>query len=254
MRRLIWLFLLFLSTSAAAHEVQLITQHIKLNRQQKTAWQLDALAKAVINPKFEFGLQGTYLERFNLFEKRAGAFAVFNPTPSLIFEIRYLKGFEDVEILAHDAYYVSIYHALSAGISPYISYQNSLHTITHVQMIRLGIEIEKFQNIILVPQVMIGQAQFNSPSEVREINNFGLKLIYYREQWYSLQAYLYKGIEAAQLIVGRSNKVIETKTAGVGAGYYFFPDVKTEMLFDYTDFGELDNQFLTTTLNLVWAF
>lgn len=254
MRRLISILALFLSTSTFAHEVQLITQHIKVNRQNETAWQMDALAKAVVNPKFEFGLQGTYLERFDLYERRAGAFAIFNPAPTLTFELRYLKGSEDVEILAHDAYSVSMYHALSAGLSPFISYQNSLYTITHLQMIRLGIEIEKIQNIIIIPQVMIGQAQFDSPSEVREVNNFGLKVIYYREQLYSLQAYAYKGTEAAQVIVGRSNKIIETKSAGVGAGYYLLPDVKTEVLFDYTDLGELDNQFLTTTLNLVWAF
>ena len=254
MTRLISIFALFLSTSVFAHEVQLITQHIKINRQNETAWQFDALAKAVVNTKFEFGLQGTYLERFDLYERRAGAFAVFNPAPNLTFELRYLKGSEGVEILAHDSYSVSMYHALSAGLSPYISYQNSLYSITHLQMIRLGIEIEKFQNIILIPQVMLGQAQFDSPSEVKEVNNFGLKMIYYREQVYSLQAYAYKGTEAAQVIVGLSNKVIETKTAGVGAGYYLLPDVKTELLFDYTDLGELDNQFLTTTLNLVWAF
>ena len=41
MRRLIGLFIVFLSTSAYAHEVQLITQHIKLNRQNDSAWQSD---------------------------------------------------------------------------------------------------------------------------------------------------------------------------------------------------------------------
>lgn len=254
MRRLIGLFIVFLSTSAIAHEVQLITQHIKLNRQNDSAWQSDFLAKAVLSPKWEAGLQGTYLERFDLYENRAGGFVVFNPLPSLTIEARYLKGKSDVEILAEDQYTLSIYHALTDGISPYILYNNSLYSITHIQSLRLGIEIEKIRSFIIIPQVMLGQAQFKDPTEVKEINSFGLKVIYYQEQQYSLSAFAYKGIEAAQALIGRSSQTIQTQTVGVGGGYYLFPNIKTEFIFDYTDLGELDNQFLTSTLNLVWTF
>lgn len=254
MRRLVFLFLVILSTSALAHEVQLITQHLKINKQHETGWQTDALAKAVLSPKYEFGLHGTYLERFDLYENRLGAFLIINPIQNLTFELRYLKGEHDVEILARDQYTVSMYHALSAGISPYIIYQNALYSITHLQTLRVGLEIEKIANVIIIPSVMIGQAQFDDPTEVKEVNNFGLKVIYYVEQQYSLQAFAYKGIEAAQVIVGRSNQTVETKTIGAGAGYYVIPDIKAEVLVDYTDYKELNNQFLTTTLNLVWAF
>ncbi len=254
MLRLISLLALFLSTSVFAHEAQLVTQHIKSNKQNESAWQFDALAKAVLNPKFQFGLHGSYLERFDLYEKRAGAFAFFNLSDTLTIEARYLKGESGVEIFAKDHYAMTVYHSLGAGFSPYITYLNSLYEVVHLQMLRLGIEIEKFRNIIIIPQVMIGQAQFNDPGEVKEVNNFGLKVIYYVEQQYSFSAFAYKGTEAAQVIVGRSNQVIETKTAGASASYYFIPDLRSEIVFDYTDLGELDNQFLTTTLNLVWAF
>lgn len=254
MRRLIVLFIVFLSTSSFAHEVQLVTQHLKLNRQNESAWQSDLLAKAVITAKWEAGLQGTYLERFDLYESRAGGFVIFNPTPSLTLEARYLKGDSQVEILAQDQYTLSLYHALTEGISPYMLYQNSLYSITHLQTFRLGLEIEKIRSLIIIPQFMIGQAQFNDPTEVKEVNNYGLKLIYYREQFYSLQAYYFQGTEAAQAIVGRSSEIIQTKSVGAGVGYYFFPRIKTEFIFDYTDLGELDNQFLTSTLNLAWSF
>ena len=254
MRRLIVLFIVFWSTSALAHEVQLVTQHIKLNRQNESAWQTDLLAKAVLTPKWEAGLQGTYLDRFNLYEKRAGAFVVFNPLPNVTFEARYLKGDSDVEILARDQYSLSLYHSLVEGISPFLLYQNSLYSITHLQTIRFGIEIEKFANIIIITQIMIGQAQFRDPTEVEEVNSYGLKLIYYKEQQYSFSLFSYKGREASQSIIGRSSETINTKNIGAGAGYYFHPKLKSEFLFDYTDLGELDNQFLTSTLNLVWSF
>ncbi|MBA2403901.1 MAG: hypothetical protein H0V66_03950 [Bdellovibrionales bacterium] len=254
MRRLIVIFIAFLSTSSFAHEVQLITQHIKINRQNESAWQSDFLAKAVLTPKLQVGLQGTYLERFDLYENRAGGFFLFNPTPSLTLEARYLKGDSEVEILPRDQYTFSLYHSLTAGFSPYIIYQNSLYSITHLQTMRLGIEIEKIRYFIIIPQVMFGQAEFNDPSQVKEVNSFGVKVIYYKEQLYSLSAYAFKGIEAAQAIVGRSSETIETKSVGAGVGYYFFPHLKTEFIFDYTDLGELDNQFLTSTLNMVWAF
>jgi hypothetical protein len=255
MRRLIVAIgIVFLSTSALAHEVQLITQYLKINRQNDTGLQTDLFAKATLSPKYEVGLQGTYLERFSYYEKRAGAFVIMRPSPSLTFEARYAKGDGDVEILPRDQYSLGVYHALSDGLSPFLSYQNVLYSITHVQSMRLGIEIEKFTNIIIIPQVMIGQAEFKDPAEVEEVNSLGLKVIYYREDLYSLLAYAYKGLEASQAIIGRSATTIETKTVGGGGAYYFIPGVKTELLFEYMDLGELDNQFITTTLNLAWAF
>lgn len=255
MRRLIVsIAIAFLSTSSYAHEVQLITQHLKINRQNESAYQTDFLARATLSPKYELGLQGTYLERFDLYEKRAGGFIVWRPSPGLTLEARYLKGEDDVEILAKDHYILNLYHSLAEGYSPFVSYQNIIYSITHLQSLRLGLEIEKFANIIIIPQVMLGQAQFNDPSGVEEINSLGLKLVYYREAEYSVMAFAYKGLEASQAIVGRSSTTIETKTIGGGGAYYFFPDLKTELIFEYMDLGKLNNQFLTTTLNLAWTF
>ena len=194
------------------------------------------------------------MERFDLYENRAGGFLIYNPSTDLTIEARYLKGESDVEILAQDQYSISLYHALTSGISPYLLYLNSLYSITHLQTLRLGIEIEKISSIIIIPQFMIGQAQFKDPAQVKEVNSIGLKIIYYKEQQYSLSLFSYKGIEAAQAIIGRSSETIETQSVGFGGGYYFFPRIKTEFIFDYTDLGELNNQFLTSTLNLVWTF
>lgn len=255
MRRLIAsIVIVFLSTSAYAHEVQLITQHLKLNRQKDSAYQTDLLARATLSPKYEVGLQGTYLERFDLYEKRAGGFLVMRPTPNLAVELRYLRGQGDVQILPKDHYTLNLYHSLAQGLSPFLSFQKAIYSITHLQSMRVGVEIEKFENIIIIPQVMLGQAEFNDPSEVKEINSLGLKLVYYRESDYSLIAFAYKGLEASQAIVGRSSTTVATKTVGGGGAYYFIPDLKTELLFEYMDLGKLNNQFLTTTLNLAWTF
>lgn len=251
---IVCLFIAFLSTSSFAHEAQLVTQYLKLNRQNEGASQTDILARATLSSKFEVGLQGTYLERFNLFEKRVGGLLVMRMDPELTVELRYLKGEEGVQLLPMDQYFLSVYHSLADGISPFLIYQNSLYSITHLQSLKLGVEIEKFSNFILIPQVMLGQAQFNDPSEVREVNNFGIKVIYYEEQLYSLMGFVYKGLEGSQAIVGRSSTTIETRTIGAGGSYYFIPDLKTEVIFEYMDLGKLNNQFLTSTLNLVWTF
>lgn len=254
MRRLIALSIAFLSTSVLAHEVQVLGQHIKLNRQKESAWQSDVLAKAVVSSKWEVGLQATYLDRFNLNERRAGVFAFLKPNTNLTFEMRYLKGDSDSEILARNQYSFILYHALTQGISPHLFYQNSLYSITHLQTLRFGIEIEKIANLIIIPQVMLGQAQFKDPTEVREVNSYGLKIIYYKEQQHAFSVFSYKGTEASQAIIGRSSQTIATQTIGGSVSYYFIPDVKTEFIFDYTDLGKLDNQFLTSTLNLTWVF
>jgi hypothetical protein len=66
--------------------------------------------------------------------------------------------------------------------------------------------------------------------------------------------FAFRGVEASQGIVGKSNFLIDTKSGGLGASYYFIPQLKTELTVDHTDYQQLKNQFLTTTLNLVWDF
>lgn len=252
MKRLFF-FLALLSEMAWAHEVQLITQHLKLNRQRDSGLQTDLLGRAILSRKWEAGLQGTYLERFDFYEKRVGALLVYRPSDTTVLEARYYKG-DDVEILPHDQYNLSLYHSFSQGLSPFLLYKNALYTVTHLQSLDIGLEIEKIQNIVIVPRVMVGQARFDRPEETKDVYSYGLRVIYYREGIYSFYAFGYKGTEAAQGVIGRSNLTIDTTTGGLGASYYFIPDLKTEIIFDYTDYEQINNQFLTTTLNLAWTF
>lgn len=247
------LLLVILSTSASAHEIQFIGQHLKLNRQNETGWQSDVLARATVNRKFDVGLQGTYLERFNLNEKRAGAFVAYRPKDNIILEGKILLG-DGNEILPNQDYFLNGFWGLSDGISPFLFYRNSNYSETHVQSARVGLEIEKISNIIIIPTFLAGKATFNTPATTKNIHNYGLKLVYYREQQYSFSVFGFKGKEASQGIVGESNFLVDTTTGGASASYYFIPSLRTELVFDYTDYKELNNQFLTTTLNLAWRF
>ena len=254
MRTLILFFILFLSGSAFSHEIQFVGQHLKINLQQETAWQSDVLARATVNSKWEAGLQATYLDRFDFHEKRIGALLYYRPIPSLKLEAKYLKGEEGVEILPKDHYFLNVYHSLAQGISPFLIYQNALYSTTHLQTIRFGIEIEKIKKIILVPMVMLGQSQLKDPGEVHEVNSFGLKAFYFEELNYFLSLFAFKGLEISQAVTGVSGDSITTTTGGFGLGKWFFQDFKAEFIFDYTDYDELNNQFLSSTLNLVWGF
>lgn len=254
MRTLILFFILFLSANVFPHELQFIGQHIKLNRQQESAWQSDVIGRATVNSNWELGFQGTYLERFDLYETRVGGLFKYRISPTLTFEARYLKGDSQVEILARDHYFLSLYHSLSQGISPFFIYQNALYSSTHVQSFRTGVEIEKIKQIILIPTLMFGQAQFKSPAEVSEVNSLGLRALYYEDLRYFFSVFAAKGIEAAQAVIGQSSQTVSTTTGGFSAGTWFYSKLKAEFIFDYTDYDELNNQFLTSTLNLVWGF
>ena len=60
--------------SSFGHEVQSISQHINLRKQNKIGRQQDLIARASVTRKLDLGVQGTYLERFNLFEKKIWCF------------------------------------------------------------------------------------------------------------------------------------------------------------------------------------
>jgi hypothetical protein len=254
MKGLIFIIALFLSANSWTSEIQLSNQYLKINRQKDIGWQTNLYAKTTLSQKWEAGLLANYLERFHFFEKRLGASAVYRPHDAWVIEARYLHAQEGAELLPTNQYILSLYHSLADGLSPFLTYQNSHYSLTHIQTMRLGVEIEKFKNILLIPQLLLGQAHFHNPRETREVNSFGLKGVYSIEKQYFFSAFAFKGVEASQAIVGRSSDIIETKTAGGGIGHYFFNALKAEALFDYTDLGKLNNQFITTTLNLSWIF
>ena len=254
MKGLIFIVILFLSATAWTSEIQLSNQYLKINRQNETGWQTNLYAKTGLSQKWDVALLANYLERFHFFEKRLGAAAVYKPNDAWVIEARYLHAQEGAELLPTNQYILSLYHSLTDGLSPFLTYQNSHYSLTHIQTMRLGIEIEKLKNILLIPQVLIGQAYFHNPKGTREVNSLGLKAMYSIEKQYFFSVFAFKGVEASQGIVGSSSELIETKTAGGGIGHYFYEALKAEALFDYTDLGKLNNQFITTTLNLSWIF
>lgn len=249
------LLILFLSTSTVfAHDVALVTQHVAIRKQSISAWQQDVLARAVVSPVLDLGLQATYLERFDFHENRYGGFLIYHPSTALTVEGRYLRGERENEILPKDEYNISAYYALAPGFTPFLIYRDVDYSITELHTLNLGLEIEKIRHFIIVPQVMFGSATFERPSETKNVHNVGLRIMYYREQDYSLFIFGSKGEEASQAIIGRRSILVSTLTGGAGAGYFVTPALRAELLVDHTDYEEINNQFLTTTLQLRWIF
>lgn len=236
-----------------AHEIQSLTQHLNLRRQNQSAWQQDVLAKVNLNEQFDVGAQVTYLERFNLFEKRAGGLLTFRPSELWTFEARYLVG-NGNEILPEKDLMLMAYHSTGVGISPFFYYKDSQYSVTRLHSFNLGVEIEKIPGIILIPSVTVGSATIKSPSETKTIHNFGLRATYYKEKIYSFSLFAYSGKEASQGIIGSSNILVDTLSGGAAFSWYFTDTFKSELTFDHTDYDQLNNEFHTTTLNLIWTF
>ncbi len=245
--------LLFSSATSRAHEVFLSTQVVDIKKQNVTGKQVDALAKATVSEKFEAGLQATYLERFNLFEKRAGAFVIYRPKTGVSLELKHLRGREN-ELLPETQTSFAGYFSIGDGITPFVSFTDARYSATTVNYVRLGTEIEKLRNIILIPQVMSGRATFRSPAETEEIYAYGLRAVYYREEKFSVFIFGSRGREASQGVIGVSNILVSTRSGGIGGSYFLTKGLKAELVVDHTDYEELGNQFVTTAFNLQWVF
>lgn len=242
-----------LSTHSFAHEIFSSTQHVNLRKQNESGWQQDLIARLNVNSKWDVGAQATYLERFNLFDKRLGGFVGFRPIDRWSFEVKYLQGMGN-EILPEKDFHLLSYYSLAPGFSPYLYYKDSRYSFTHLHTATLGLEIEKIRNIIFIPSVMLGRATFKSPGKTEDVYSYGLRVNYYVEKKYSLTAFTYRGKEASQGIIGRSAILVDTWSGGLGGSYYFTPDFKGELIFDHTDYQELGTEFHTTTLNLSRMF
>ena len=254
MLRLSFIFMVFLSGIASAHEIQFSNQYIQINKQNTQGFQSTFIGRAEVNQKWSVGILANYLERFSLYENRLGMLANYKPNDLFTIEARFIKAEGGTKILPQDQYRISVYHSLSEGVTPFLSYQDSTYSITHLQTLNFGIELEKIQNFIFIPQFMMGRAKFKDPIHNREVNGIGLKIIYSVENNYAFFLFANKGIEASQSVTGEAAKTLNTKTSGLGVNFYFNQTIKVEGLFDYTDYEELSNQFLTSTINLTWMF
>jgi hypothetical protein len=144
------------------------------------------------------------------------------------------------------------YYALAKGISPFISYRDTRYSATLVHSLGLGMEIEKIPNIIFIPLIMFGKATFISPARTKDIFSYGLRVIYYEEKNYSISIFGVQGREASQGVIGKATTLIDTLTGGLSLSYFFNPYFKTELIFDHTNYKQLNNEFHTSSLNLTW--
>lgn len=252
MRFFVLLAVLF-SLNVSAHEIQSVTQYLNIRKTDQVGWMQDVIGRANVNEKFDVGAQATYLERFDLYEKRAGGFVTYRPNNRWTFEARYLQG-NGNKILPEKQTTLSGYMAAAPGYSPFLFYRDSRYSVTTVHTANLGLEIEKVANFIFIPSVTLGRATFKSPAQSDDVYSYGLKALYYKERKFSITAWAYKGREASQGIIGVSTILVDTLSGGLGVGYWFTEGIRGELLFDHTNYDQLKTEFHTTTLNLSWMF
>lgn len=251
--RLLVIITLCFTFSLHAHEIQSVTQHVNLRKQNASGWQQDLLARVEVSDQFSVGGQVTYLERFELFEKRLGGLVSYRPNNRWTLEAQYLQG-KGNEVLPEKQTVLSGYYAWLSGLSPYIYYRDSRYSSTTLHTANIGIEIEKIPGVIIIPSLMIGKASFASPEQTRDVHNYGFRAIYYQEKKYAVSGFFYKGKEASQGIIGESSELVDTLTGGMSLTWYFSSKFKSELSFDHTDYDQLQTEFHTTTLNLSWMF
>lgn len=253
MNYLLLIALIWSGSILASTDLLLSSQNVSITRQNETGWQHELSVRTDVGRKTNAGLSGTYLERFSFFEKRFGGFLTYRPSDRLTVEGRYYLGENDNEILPREQRLLTAYYAAAPGYTPYLSYRDYRYSVTRVHMANLGMEIEKFANILLIPQVMAGRATFSTPAGTESIYNYGLRAMYYVEKKFTAFLFGYQGREASQGIVGRSNTLVDTRSGGGGGSWYFTDRIRAELVFDHTNYKQLKNRFITSTLNLYWT-
>lgn len=251
--RFLSLVLFFSSSIALANELQSVTQHIDIRKQSETAWQQDLIYRHDIDRKWQIGVQGTYLERFDKFEKRGGLIAIYRPSELWTFEGKMLLG-KGNDILPELETTLTAYHSTMVGISPFFSLKDARYKETTLDIFNLGVEIEKIEGFIFIPTLAIGTAKSKSPNETKIVHSFGIRASYYQEGRYTASVFGHSGKEVSETIIGKSTELISTLTGGASFEWYFNDDLRAEIILDHTDYKQLKNQFVTSTLNLRWAF
>lgn len=213
--------------------------------------QQDLMGRTRLNRKVSVGVSGTYLERFDLVEKRGGALLGLKPNERLSVELGFQSG-NGNNLLPETETSLQTYHMGREGLTPFFIYRDSRYSVTRLHSLNLGMEIEKIPQWVLIPTVFLGKATFNAPATTRDILSYGVRMTYFLETKYSLSIFSNRGMEASQGIIGRSTRLLDTFTGGVSCSYFILPEIKTELTFDHTDYNQIRTQFHTTMLTLTW--
>lgn len=248
-------FFIFTSliSAAFADVFQSTSQYsnIKQYNQHKNGFFQEILARTTLSRKLDIGIQGSYLERFDLFEKTAGVNLNHTFNDFWTIDFTYLMGHGN-KILPEIQSNINLYHRYSEGISPFVFIRQSAYSLTNVTSLSLGTEIEKIPHLIFIPTLGIGKATFKTPAITNDINNFGLKIIYYTENKYAFSIFASVGKEASQAVIGANSRLIDTQLTGLSIAYYIISQLKTEIILDNTKYQQLDTNFQNSTLNLTW--
>lgn len=164
---------LIFSNILYAHDIQTITQFIAIKKQNTSGFQQDILARAVLSKKWEAGVQASYLNRFNVSDKRTGAFVGFHPSNRWFLELKYLQGMGN-RLLPEKQTQLQTYYTIGSGYSAYATLRNSRYAFTNLNTVNLGIEIEQIPSLIFIPSFMLGNATFKNPADTKAVNNLSL--------------------------------------------------------------------------------
>jgi hypothetical protein len=246
-------FLIFFSQDLTAAEFRSHTQVVTIKRPGKdtVGKQQDIFAKAQVNRRFSLGVDGTYLERFGLFDKRTGLVLGSKPNDKWSFEVGYRRG-NGNDILPESEVLLQSYFAWKDGLTPFFLFRDAKYSLTHLHALNVGMEIEKIPQLIFIPMLLAGKANFKEPATTRDVYSYGVRITYYSELKYAFTIFGNMGKEASQGIVGRSTRMVDTRSGGLTLTYYILPELKTEATFDHTNFDQLRTQFQTTMLTLTW--
>jgi hypothetical protein len=244
----------FLNLFTWANEVNLSSQQVYLKKQKQNGHEQDIRANVKVKPDVHFGLEARYLERFSFFEKSFGLNFKFSPFSGLTLIARRNQGLKTT-IIPRESTSLEGYYSLSAGFSPYLIAKKNIYSLTTTDMMIMGIEIEKYPRLIVIPTILLGQAQSNSPSSTKAISGYGIKIIYYEENQFSTSVFFSRGKEPSQGILGDSFNLISTETLGLSLAKDLISDYfRMELVLNQTHYQEIKNQFIAGTINLTWMF
>ncbi len=238
-----------------AAEMLYSVQHLKLKKFNFTGWEHDVFAKTNLSQNLIAGLEGSYVERFSLYETTYGGLMGYKFTDKFYVEAHYNQGIGNKLLTERQTQIIS-YYSLFPGVAPFIILKDKRYSDTKLLDFTLGAEIEKWPHILIIPQAMIGKSKFKSDNSQETIYSYSLKAIYYTEDKFSIFAYGSRGLESAQSITGASlsNQRIHTLTGGAGGSYNIFKNLKAEISVDHTDYHEIKDQFITSTFSLNLKF
>lgn len=239
---------LFLS-SAFAHEISSSYQYWWLKGPNVSSWRGDVAGEVQLDSTWQGLFQATHFERFEEQDQTLKLGARYKKENSY-WEFSHTDGGNN-KVLAIRETLLTHGRAITSGLGGWLTVRSQGFATSDVNLLTLGLEMEKAPGWFFIPAFTGGKASFHSPAETNNIWALAARLGKYAEGKWKYWLHFARGEEAQALATLNQTKPLGHVNYGAG-GEWILSDWTLGLFLERSWYPSVNTRFDSALLTTKW--